>query len=847
MALTAQQLNTVYTQVLFRPVDAGGISFFANRTDVTDAQVRQQIELSQEAQQNVHPILRLYETILNRVPESQTALAYFVGQYRSAGFNENVVAQQFLNSPEAQASLNGGVSQATLNVFYNNILGRTVDATGLDYFTKSGKGLAQVAQEISNSPEALNRTAAGIVTVLDAAAQGAPITGGQLDQVAAGGGTGGPNGGGVALSPLTPNTDNATGTTAGETLDASRFLSAGVFVNTLNNADTIDLDGGNDTVNIQLIGGTNVAPASFKNVETITLENTGAALNTLNLVNGDASLTTITVQNSGGAGANAITNLAGKISTLNIENNSSNTALTFQAGALAGATDALKVNLDNVTGAAGLNLGAGYETLSIASNGTTLQNALGAIAGTGGVNNSSITSLTLTGTQGLAINTQALVGLATIDGSAATGALNIFDRVNTNLAQNIKLGAGADVLDIATTYTTGDVIDGGAGIDRLVLSNLELNTAVIPQTNVTNVEVLSNADALAGTVTVSNFGATGFQLGANINNAATTLNFAAGTSTLNLAEFGSGGATGDLTVNIAGAATTDIVNLTTGNAVAGVGNNFGLGDLVFNGAETVNLTAVGGATIFGAAVTLTNTAANETLNINGGQNVIFNGVVTADTINASGLTGTAALQLNAGTSAQSVNVTSAGGADIITTGTANDLLNSGAGNDILTGAGGADALTGGAGNDIFSFLTRAETRGAGFNPADTTTINIDRITDFVGNGNAAGDTIQLGTAANVFGAALDFSNATTATVTAVTVQTAADFTALAAAVQAQTAGTASTDTVAQVYDVTVNTGNLAGRYAIVNDNVAAVADTDTIISITGITGALNAQDFTFAP
>ena len=46
--------------------------------------------------------------------------------------------------------------------------------------------------------------------------------------------------------------------------------------------------------------------------------------------------------------------------------------------------------------------------------------------------------------------------------------------------------------------------------------------------------------------------------------------------------------------------------------------------------------------------------------------------------------------------------------------------------------------------------------------------------------------------------------------------------------------------------MTVTAGNLAGRYLVVNDATAAiVAGTDAIINVTGITGALNAQDFLF--
>ena len=146
------------------------------------------------------------------------------------------------------------------------------------------------------------------------------------------------------------------------------------------------------------------------------------------------------------------------------------------------------------------------------------------------------------------------------------------------------------------------------------------------------------------------------------------------------------------------------------------------------------------------------------------------------------------------------------------------------------------------------FAAAADTKVAAFAGANTTTANIDKITDFVGNGAAAGDTIQLGVAAAAFGTQ-QFSVATVANVTAVTVATAADFTTLAAAIQAGIAGgaggVASTNGVAYIYDVTVTAGNLAGHYAVVNDGTGTIDVADTFIAITGA-AALHNQDFAFA-
>jgi serralysin len=67
----------------------------------------------------------------------------------------------------------------------------------------------------------------------------------------------------------------------------------------------------------------------------------------------------------------------------------------------------------------------------------------------------------------------------------------------------------------------------------------------------------------------------------------------------------------------------------------------------------------------------------------------------------------------------------------------NDLLNGGLGNDLLIGGLGADTLIGGGGLDTFDFNSVSESPpGFGFR---------DVITDFVGNGAAAGDVLNFST------------------------------------------------------------------------------------------------------
>jgi hypothetical protein len=159
-------------------------------------------------------------------------------------------------------------------------------------------------------------------------------------------------------------------------------------------------------------------------------------------------------------------------------------------------------------------------------------------------------------------------------------------------------------------------------------------------------------------------------------------------------------------------------------------------------------------------------------------------------------------------------------------------------------------MTGGAGNDSFRFASRADTRNASFAGSDTSGANVDRIVNFAGNGAAAGDMITFGTGANAFGTGLTFIGATVVDIVAVST-VAVDFASLATGTENELANislapVASTAVTAQIYRVTVGLGSLTGSWLILNDDVAAITTSDTFINITGSTGTLNAQDFSFA-
>jgi len=183
------------------------------------------------------------------------------------------------------------------------------------------------------------------------------------------------------------------------------------------------------------------------------------------------------------------------------------------------------------------------------------------------------------------------------------------------------------------------------------------------------------------------------------------------------------------------------------------------------------------------------------------------------------------------------------------------MLNGGAGADILVGdlAAGktADVLTGGAGNDLFVFNSVNNFFSGTWAATDTNTNNIERITDFTGNGAQAGDTIVLnvGGLAAFGGAAQGNVNAAaqTITVTQFTVANANNFLDLQAALGSLQGSVGGT--VANIGDVTVSNGTLAGRYAVIDNNgvnglqLTGAAGGDSIIALAGNTAALAVNDF----
>jgi S-layer protein len=356
-----------------------------------------------------------------------------------------------------------------------------------------------------------------------------------------------------------------------------------------------------------------------------------------------------------------------------------------------------------------------------------------------------------------------------------------------------------------------------------------------------------------------------------------TLTGGAFTTTLN--NLGSGTAAGTLTVNATtaagntavvlggttGAGSTDVLNLNLKDTTA-LGTVVAFGSVTAPNVETINLAVNDTRTTTVPTqalntVTLVDTGL-QNLNISGNQSVALAHTGTALTkLDASGLTlgnvtfTASALQyasvvtgsakggdiLNFGSALAAVTITATAGtntitgsssiastltggsgADFITGGSGADVINGGAGSDTIVAGAGANVITGGSGADLIVIAP------TGVTPSAT---NFQTITDFNKAAGTSFDTIAasaliLGTQTAAAAVGVATITAGVATFNAADTTFAQHLAAVAAALQTTAGATAIWQ-------------EGADSYLYIADNTLAVAATDTLVKLVGVTaGAL---------
>ncbi|MCJ8510523.1 DUF4214 domain-containing protein [Rhizobium lemnae] len=784
-------IQGVYVALFGRPADPTGLAYFnsvtnngANLSAIGNLSGTAEYQARFTGQNNLQIINSIYQSLFGRDADI-TGLNFFANQLATGRQTINTIAINILD----------GATGSDLAIVNNKIAAANLYTASLD------TGAEVVAYSGTGAADAGRAFISGVTTTVPTQAAVDSAVASMVSTVTTAPGS---------TVALTQNVDSLTGTSANDT-----FVGDNTGANaTVTAGDSINGGAGIDTFKYFVPAATSIEAATLPTLNSIeVLAYSGGKLtngNTLD-VSTNSTLTTVSVDSPAAmADGDAYTIKTSATQAV---------GLTKIVGVAGNATSTVNLNgtadltVNGVSTDVTVNV-AGAATSALKINATGANSTI-ALTNTG----ASLASLTLSGDKNLSI-AESIGSLKTINASAATGNVTIDQSgLGTDNQLTFTGGAGNDKIIFKQAFltggTSGDVLDGGAGTDTLQINDTAPVYTAINAAK--NFEVLAlgttGATVDVAQVTaltkfaVENTGTTTFQ------NSSNTTTYAVNTSA-NVTAVNVGNAVGQTTADI---------TLTNSDTT---GANHTVGTLTLTGASNINLTSANNGT---AANTNTITSLvngdNSNIVVKGAADLTFtlaNGTSVGSAVDASAFTGKL----------------------VVTGSNFGDVIKGGTGADTITGGAGADTLTGGAGNDTFKFATLAVTQ-SGFAAGNTTTSNIDKITDFVGNGAQAGDTIQFGVGANAFGAALQFTTNTVANVTAVTVATAADFTALTAAVQAASAGVASNATTAQVYDVTVSAGALAGRYVILNDDTNTIQASDTIISVTGATGALHASDFTF--
>jgi hypothetical protein len=288
------------------------------------------------------------------------------------------------------------------------------------------------------------------------------------------------NSGGLTIALSSSNIQTVVGSSG-----ADRILGTSL----LGSASSIDGGAGIDTLLASLVGAGN--GAIFKNFELLDL---GSGANSGALDVGQLSNSTITgVVLSGNAAAPTVVlnNLVDTPTGFNVSviSDSFNSNLTLNFNNVTGSNDVLNFDFANVAStqaSAGTVTAQGIETVKLNSGGVGSHNALTLV-------DSSLKSVVITGGLALSLNVSAQnpIGsasqLTSIDGSAATGTLNIAVAApasGTQSALVIKGGTGNDSFSVATSAASGSLgveVTTGAGADTIYLASATVRDASSPQ------------------------------------------------------------------------------------------------------------------------------------------------------------------------------------------------------------------------------------------------------------------------------------------------------------------------------------------------------------------------------
>ncbi|MFC7400177.1 DUF4214 domain-containing protein [Chelatococcus sp. GCM10030263] len=419
---------------------------------------------------SVDPIVRLYQAVFGRVPDSG-GLNYWVGVF-AAGTTLQEISSNFASSDEFLSQYAGLTNSEIVGRMYQNVLQRAGDPEGVAFWTNflnNGGTLAQLVLEFSQSPEFIGNSDPYVDAFLLAAADGEGIYTGSLFEL--------PHVGDTFV--LTTAVDNFTGTDGDDTFIGEN--------STINPADRIDGVEGTDSFDATLTGGSESLHST--NVEIFNLQALSGSpvFNMINVTgateiwsdNSTSNLTVTNVQEKALVGVNG-------------GDGSDDFTVEFETDAVSGALD-VELNNANIEDLqADDGAGTGFETVNVAVTG---ENEVVELWSGG-----DIKTLNISGTGSVYINNAINSAIELVDATANSGGVDL----NFDNSSDVKVlgGSGDDYFYFDNNFDDDDDVNGGTGRDTLAIWRQQ---QITDNSKIANVEILE-VDGFFGTLDAENVG-----------------------------------------------------------------------------------------------------------------------------------------------------------------------------------------------------------------------------------------------------------------------------------------------------------------------------------------------------
>jgi Ca2+-binding RTX toxin-like protein len=710
-------------------------------------------------------VANLYVAMFGRAPDGE-GFGFWVNELGNNGKTLTQVADaMYATSPARAYFPSWYTNQEIIASFYTNVLGRTADTDGLNFWTGKlnaagatpGKVIAEMISvvetytgtdadgiksknlfvnraDVAQTYAEANGSVAGATSILSSVTDSKATADAAITSIKNGTapGVGGATG---QTFTLTTSADNLVGNTGNDSFVAV-IGTNGLTTNgtTYNPGDNLNGGTGTDTLTVSVsgtdTGAVTVSSVTLSSIEKVVVLNYETSANDTTIDMALASgTTTVGLAGSSATGDTVFSNVTSLVGAEMVGD--ADLTVSYATSLLAGASDSVSLAVKGAgttAASAGFRTWGGATTRVAETLNITTSNAANFITLNGDNDHKTVV---VSGDKDLSITNTLDTTVTSVNASALTGALTI-----TSGASNINIvgGAGNDIVDMAATLTSADTLDGGAGVDRITLTNATLTSAT--GARVSNFEHLSAGDA--GTFNVSNIAGVTRAI-ANFAGAVSFSNMGAATE-LQIGQVANNTVTATLATN----GNADSINVTIGNIVGATdATATSMTTLTLDDYETININATGGTTAATSTIATLTSSQGSKLVVTGDRGLTITNATGAalKSIDASAHTAAAGFIMGTAAGATNATITGGSGNDTIRGGSGNDVLTGGAGNDSIIGGNGADSYSAGAGNDSITSGTGNDTiLGGDGNDQIAISTGADNV-----SGEAGDDTIQIGT------------------------------------------------------------------------------------------------------